>query len=89
LVSVKDVTGAIERILLPRLERLEGEIKALQADIRRLDDKIDTRLESLGKDIKAVDTRVEELAKRFDLVHKVSVLEVEVRDLKQKLSAKA
>jgi uncharacterized protein (UPF0335 family) len=89
LVSVKDVTGAIERILLPRLERLEGEIKALQADIRRLDDKIDTRLESLGKDIKAVDTRVEELAKRFDLVHKVSVLEVEVRDLKQKLSPKA
>ena len=41
-------------VVAPEIRALQGKIKAIQVEIRRLDDKIDTGLKSLGDKIEGV-----------------------------------
>jgi len=73
------VPGWLERILLPRLSEISGEMKALNARVENLSSKIDslrnevlarfkasnTRVEALEK---TVNTRVEALEKRMPMI---------------------
>jgi peptidoglycan hydrolase CwlO-like protein len=84
LVTIKEITGTIERLLLPRLGSIEGEIKevrgeirAVQSEIKRLDEKIEERTRSIQTEIKA-------LSEKIDLVKDVEYLKVKVAALEQK-----
>jgi chromosome segregation ATPase len=97
--KMKEAAGAVERILLPRLNSIDGELKSINT-------KIDSSKSELRAEIKVVDTRVTEMDKRlttridslserlttridslsekFDMVKDIEKLKVEVAELKRR-----
>jgi capsule polysaccharide export protein KpsE/RkpR len=67
----------IERLLLPRLSSMEGELKAINARIDSVKTEMNAKFET-------VNTKIESLDKRLDVVQRLSVLEAKVRDLEKK-----
>ena len=67
----------IERLLLPRLSSMEGELKAIHSEIRRLETMIDSLDERLN-------TRMNSLSEKVDVVRDIERLKVEVAELKQR-----
>jgi len=60
---MEKIPGWIERMLLPKLNEIGGEIKALEAKIESVDNKVDVRIDSLRKEMlskfKSVDVKLE------------------------------
>jgi len=82
------VPGWLERVLMPQMNELKGEIKALDAkiegefkaihsEIRRVDEKIDLSNKRLEGKIDALD-------KRMDVTQRVAVIEEKMRELETK-----
>jgi predicted nucleic acid-binding Zn-ribbon protein len=84
MVTIKEVTGTIERLLLPRLSTIEGEIKALQSEIGRLDDKIEERTRSIQTEIASLRNEIKNLSEKMDLVKDVEYLKIKVAALEEK-----
>ena len=60
---MEKIPGWIERMLLPKLNEISGEIKALEAKIESVDNKVDVRIDSLRKEMlskfESVDVKLE------------------------------
>jgi len=67
----------IERLLLPGLSSKEGELRAINAEIKRLETKIDSLDERLN-------IRVSSPAEKIDVVRDIERLKAEVAELKQR-----
>ena len=82
------IPGWLERVLLPRLTVMEGDIKAIYAKIEGLDQKIDSVDAKLSAKIDAVDekltAKIEDLDKRLDIVQRLAVLEARMGELQPK-----
>jgi chromosome segregation ATPase len=89
------VPGWLERILLPQLSELKGEIKVVNAKIDGLDQKLATRIDGLeGKmqsefktvhtEIKRLDDKIDALDKRTDLTQRLAVVEEQFKELRAK-----
>ena len=48
---MEKIPGWIERMLLPKLNEISGEIKALEAKIESVDNKVDVRIDSLRNEM--------------------------------------
>jgi predicted nucleic acid-binding Zn-ribbon protein len=81
------IPGWIERLLLPRLSQIEGELKAfrgeangefkaIHSEIKRLETKIDGLDERLN-------TRINSLSEKVDVIRDIEKLKVEVAELKK------
>jgi len=76
---MEKIPGWIER-LLPKLNEISGEIKALEAKIESVDKKSDIRIDSLRNEMlskfEAVDRRFDAVDSRFDsLEARIPVME--------------
>jgi archaellum component FlaC len=77
--KVKEAAGAVERILLPRLNSIDGELKSINTMIDAVHtmidavytriEGVDTRIEGVDTRIEGVDTRIEGVDTRIDAVH--------------------
>ena len=80
---MEKIPGWIERLLLPKLNEITGEIKALEAKIESVDNKVDVRIDAVEKGIASlrsetltkfeaadakVDSRFDAMDSRFDAV---------------------
>lgn len=88
--------GWLQRVLLPELSEMKGEVKAVHSEIKRLDGKVDSlrnemntrfeavdsRFESVDRRFEAVVTRIDGLEKRLDVADRLAKLESEVSILK-------
>ena len=85
---VKEAAGTAERILLPRLNSIDGELKTINT-------RIDSSTNELRSEIKAVDTKVSEMDKRLaakidsisekvDTVRDIERLKVKVAELEKR-----
>ena len=45
------ILGWIERLLMPKLNEISGEIKALEAKIESVDSKVDVRIDAVEKEV--------------------------------------
>jgi peptidoglycan hydrolase CwlO-like protein len=70
------IPGWIERLLLPRLSSIEGELKAVNSEMKRLETKIDSLDERLN-------TRIDSLSEKVDVVRDIERLKVEGAELKR------
>ncbi len=88
---VKEAVGSVERILLPRLNGIDGELKSINARI----DSVNTRIDSVNSRIDEMDkrnavqfdgirTEIRGLSEKVDLVRDVERLKVEVAELKRR-----
>ena len=82
------VPGWLERILLPQISELEGELRAINAridgefkavhsEIRRIDEKVDGVDKRLGDKIDGLD-------ERMDVVQRLAVVEGKVQELESR-----
>jgi len=62
--KVKDALGSVERILLPRLNSIDGELKSINARIDSVNTRMDSEMKSIGTRIDSVHTRIDEMDKR-------------------------
>lgn len=81
--KVREAVGSIERVLLPRLNSIDGELKSINTRIDSVDTRIDEmdkrnviQFESIGKEIRA-------LSEKVGLVKDVERLKIEVAELKR------
>jgi hypothetical protein len=82
--KVKEAAGVVERILLPRLNSIDGELKAINTRIGSLSSKMDSIKNELRSEIKVVDTKVEQLDKKLDTDRRMAILETKVKELERK-----
>lgn len=66
----ESVKRAVQDFVSPEVQRLVGELRALQAKIRRLDEKIDAKHNEVLAQIYRLDEKVDSLAGRMDLALK-------------------
>ncbi|MDV3278539.1 MAG: hypothetical protein LYZ69_08795 [Nitrososphaerales archaeon] len=82
------IPGWLERVLLPRLSEISGEIKAIHARIDGLDNKIDAVDAKLSAKIDALDeklsAKIDDLDKRLDMAQRLAILETKMGELQPK-----
>ncbi|MDA4132211.1 MAG: hypothetical protein OK454_03685 [Thaumarchaeota archaeon] len=74
---VREAAGTMERILLPRLNSIDGELKAVNI-------RLDSIKSELRSEIKIVDTKVDLLDKKLDTDRRMAILEAKVKELERK-----
>ena len=93
------IPGWLERILLPQISELKGEIKAMNAKMdaefkvvhseltsleQKLSQKIENLDQKLSQRIDGTNRRLDESDKKLDMVQRVAVLEAKVQELQSK-----
>lgn len=82
------IPGWLERVLLPRLSEIAGEIKAINTKIEEMDKRLSQNERHLADKIDEVDKRlglkIDDLDKRLDIAQRLSVLEARMGDLGSK-----
>ena len=48
---MEKIPGWLERLLMPKLNEISGEIKALKAKIESVDSKVDVRIDGVEKEV--------------------------------------
>ena len=73
------IKAAIQDLVAPALHEIRGEMQAMRADIRRLDQKIDGVDEKIDNVVRRVDTRIDgvdrELRTAIDIRERLAALE--------------
>ena len=84
---VKQAASAVERILLPRLNSIDGELKSMNTRIDEMDKRMSIRFDGASNKMDELDKRVmveiRGLSEKIDLVKDVEKLKVEVAELKK------
>ncbi len=93
------VPGWLDRVLLPQISELKGELRAMNAkmdaefrvvhsELGSLDQKLSQRIESLDQKlsqrIDGTNRRLDDSDKKSDMVQRVAVLEAKVQELQSK-----
>ena len=78
------IPGWIERLLLPKLNEITGEIRALEAKIESVDNKVDVRIDSLRKEMlskfESVDVKLESTDAKVESLRNEMISKFEVVD---------
>ena len=89
------VPGWLERVLLPQMNELKGEIKALDAKVGGFESKVEGEFRAVHSEIgrldekidsldKRLETKIDGLDKRMDVTQRVAVIEERMRELEAK-----
>jgi hypothetical protein len=71
------VPGWLERILLPQISELKGEVKAINA-------RLDGEFKAVHSEIRRLDEKIDSLDKRMDVVQRLAVVEGKVQELESR-----
>jgi hypothetical protein len=71
------VPGWLERILLPQMSELKGEVKAINA-------RLDGEFKAVHSEIRRLDEKIDGLDKRMDVVQRLAVVEGKVQELESR-----
>jgi hypothetical protein len=97
--KIKEAAGAMERILLPRLNSIDGELKSINTRIDEVDKRMSIRFDGTNTKIEEMDkrmnTKMDEMDKRMtaeirglsekiDLIKDVEKLKVDVAELQRR-----
>jgi hypothetical protein len=89
----------LERVLLPQISELKGEVKVLSTRIDAMDERLSSRIDSLDEKLssrmdgldtkmdlvdKKLSSKIDELDKRFDMTQRLAVVEAQLKDLRAK-----
>ena len=78
------IPGWLERVLLPRLSEIAGDIKAIYARIEGLDNKIDELDRRLSSNDVHLAEKIDDLDRRLDMAQRFAVLETKMSELRPK-----
>lgn len=80
--KVKGVVGSVERVLLPRLNSIDGELKSINTRIDSVNTRIDEMDKRIGIQFEGIRNDIRALSEKVDLVKDVERLKIEVAELK-------
>ncbi len=83
---MEKIPGWIERLLLPKLNEISGEIKALEAKIESVDNKVDVRIDSLRKEMLSKFDSVDVKLKSTDV--KLDSTDAKIESLRNEMISK-
>lgn len=93
----------IERLLLPRLSEITGEIKALSAKIESMEKTLNERITSLRSEMiakfdsiektmnyrfEAVNTRIDSLEKRIPVMEEITAIKIRLSELEKRAQSR-
>ncbi len=82
------VPGWLERVLLPRLSEIAGEIKAINARIEGLDKTLTTKIDELDRRLSENDRhlaeKIDDLDKRLNMAQRLAIVETKLGELQPK-----
>jgi len=91
LVLAEKIPSWLERLLLPKLSSLEGELKAFRGEVMGEFKAVSARIDSLEKEISSfrneINARFNALESKVTLVEDVTRLKMEVKTLMEKVTA--
>jgi len=70
----------IQRFLLPELESIKGELKAINTRIEELDKRVESLRNEMIARFEAVNSRIDSLDKRLDVAERLAVIEAKLRE---------
>ena len=70
----------IQSFLLPELESIKGELKAINTRIEELDKRIESLRNEMIARFEAVNSRIDSLDKRLDIAERLAVIEAKLRE---------
>jgi len=86
--KVKEAAGVVERILLPRLNSIDGELKSINTridsvdrSIGELDKRLTSKIDSNHSEIK---TELRALHEKVNLLPRMAVLEAKMKELEKR-----
>lgn len=91
LAMASRVPGWLERVLLPQVNELKGEIKALDARVGGFEAKVEGEFKAIHSEIRRLDEKVDQsnnrlegkidgLDKRMDVTQRIAVIEEKIRE---------
>jgi len=86
LVTIKEITGTIERLLLPRLSSIEGEVKEVRGEIKEVRGEIKEvrgEIEGVRGHIKALQSDVGRLDDKIE--ERTRSIQTEIKGLSQRI----
>ena len=84
---VEKVPSWIERLLLPRLSEMAGEIKALNARFESLRNEMLPRFETVNARFEAVDARLDSIEKRIPVIEDLAEIKLRLAELERKAAS--
>ena len=79
------VPGWLERVLLPQISEVKGELKAMNTRIVGLEGKMEGEFKAVHSEITRVEeklgTKIDELDKRLEVTQRLAVVEEQVKEL--------
>jgi hypothetical protein len=86
--KVKGAAGSLERLLLPRLNSIDGELKSINTRIDSLNAKMDSMKNELRTEIDSnkseIKTEIRALSEKVDILPRLAVLEAKIKELERK-----
>jgi hypothetical protein len=90
--TVKGAIGSVERILLPILNMIDGELKVVNTRIDALDTNTSTKMDSLKAELRAAMTTnkneikggIRALGGKVDILPRLAVFEAKMKELERK-----
>ena len=71
----------LERVLLPQISEVKGELKAINARFEGLEGKIDGEFKAVHSGIRRLDQKIDSVDKRIDVAQRLAVIEGKVHEL--------
>jgi len=91
LKMAEKVPGWLERILLPQISEVKGELRAVSGRLDGLEGKMDGEFKAVHSEFRAVRSEIErveekvgDLDKRMDVTQRLAVVEEQLRELRAK-----
>ncbi len=82
--KVKEGLSGVERLLLPRLNSIDGELKSINTRIDSVNTRIDEMDKRNGIQFESLGNEMRGLSEKVDLIRDVEKLKVEVAELKRR-----
>jgi hypothetical protein len=90
-MTTEKIPGWIERLLLPKLSEISGDVKGLDIKIESLRNETKTEIASVRNEIASLRTemnvRLDSIEKRIPVIEKITALEIKIADLEKRLAA--
>ena len=91
------VPSWFERLLMPQLNEIKGELKAIHTQIESLEERMDTRIDSLRNETKSeftglnyrfetIDAKLDSIEKRIPVIEEIAALKLRMAELEKKLA---
>ena len=93
--KLKAAAGSFERLMLPRLNTIDGELKAINTKIdgveksasenhKNLTAIIDSFKSEMRAELKAVNAKVEQIDKKLDIDRRMLIMEAKMKELEKR-----